>query len=41
MLKNTEKFAEEVLSVPMYPTLAKSEVEYVSDKIGEFFKGNK
>ena len=40
-LKNTEKFAEEVLSIPMYPTLTKREVKYVSDKITEFFKASK
>jgi len=40
-LKNTEKFAEEVLSIPMYPRLTKREAEYVSDKITEFLKGGK
>jgi dTDP-4-amino-4,6-dideoxygalactose transaminase len=37
-LKETEKAAKEVLSIPMYPALTKQEVEYVSDKISEFFK---
>jgi dTDP-4-amino-4,6-dideoxygalactose transaminase len=37
-LKHTEKAAEEVLSIPMYPALTKREVEYVSDKIRQFFK---
>jgi dTDP-4-amino-4,6-dideoxygalactose transaminase len=40
-LKNTEKFAGEVLSIPMYPTLTKREVKYVSEKIAEFFEGPK
>jgi dTDP-4-amino-4,6-dideoxygalactose transaminase len=40
-LKNTEKFADEVLSIPMYPTLTKREAQYVSDKITEFFEDNK
>jgi len=40
-LKNTERFAKEVLSIPMHPTVTKREVEYVSGKIREFFKGNK
>jgi dTDP-4-amino-4,6-dideoxygalactose transaminase len=40
-LKNTEEFAGEVLSIPMYPTLTKREVEYVSEKIAEFFEGHK
>jgi dTDP-4-amino-4,6-dideoxygalactose transaminase len=38
-LGNTEKFAKEVLSIPMCPTLTVSEVDYVSGKIREFFKG--
>jgi dTDP-4-amino-4,6-dideoxygalactose transaminase len=40
-LKNTEKFAEEVLSIPMYPTLTNREIKYVSDKITKFFEGPK
>jgi dTDP-4-amino-4,6-dideoxygalactose transaminase len=40
-LKNTEKSAKEVLSIPMYPGLTKREVEYVSDNITEFFEGCK
>jgi len=40
-LKNTEKVANEVLSIPMYPRLTKREVEYVSDKIREFFEARK
>ena len=39
--KNTEKFAEEVLSIPMHPGLTDREVKYVSDKIAKFFDGNK
>jgi dTDP-4-amino-4,6-dideoxygalactose transaminase len=41
VLKNTEKFAGEVLSIPMYPTLTKREVKYVSEKIAEFFEDHK
>jgi dTDP-4-amino-4,6-dideoxygalactose transaminase len=40
-LKNTDKFAKEVLSIPMCPSLTKREVEYVSEKIGQFFEGGK
>jgi dTDP-4-amino-4,6-dideoxygalactose transaminase len=40
-LKNTEKLAEEVLSIPMYPTLTNREIKYVSDKITKFFEGPK
>jgi len=40
-LKNTEKLAGEVLSIPMYPALTKHEVKYVSDKITEFSKSSK
>jgi len=39
-LKNTEKLAGEVLSIPMYPALTKYEVKYVSDKITEFSKSS-
>lgn len=37
-LKNTEKIAREVLSIPMHPKLTRDEVEYVSSKITEFVK---
>lgn len=40
-LRNTEKFAKEVLSLPIHPALTKREVEYVSQKITEFFQGFK
>jgi dTDP-4-amino-4,6-dideoxygalactose transaminase len=36
LLKNTEKFAKEVLSIPMCPGLTKHEVKYVSNKIEVF-----
>jgi perosamine synthetase len=39
-LKNTEKFAAEVLSIPMYPGLTKRDVEYVSGRIREFLEGS-
>ena len=37
-LKITEKIAQEVLSLPMYPSLAATEVEYVSERISDFQK---
>jgi dTDP-4-amino-4,6-dideoxygalactose transaminase len=37
-LQNTEKFAEEVLSIPMHPKLTKNEVAYISTKIKDFMK---
>lgn len=37
-LRNTEKFAEEVLSIPMHPKLTKNEVDYISTKIKDFAK---
>ena len=37
-LRITEKIAEEVLSLPTYPSLAATEVEYISEKISEFMK---
>jgi dTDP-4-amino-4,6-dideoxygalactose transaminase len=36
----TEKLAESGLSLPMYPELADEQIEYVSDKIKEFFVQN-
>lgn len=40
-LKNSEKLASEVLSIPMHPKLTNEEVAYVSDKIAEFTKSQK
>jgi dTDP-4-amino-4,6-dideoxygalactose transaminase len=40
-LENTEKVAKEVLSIPMYPALTTREIEYVSNKIVEFFEVSK
>jgi dTDP-4-amino-4,6-dideoxygalactose transaminase len=40
-LQNTEKFAKEVLSIPMHPGLSERELDYVSGKIREFFKSGK
>ena len=34
----TEKYKEEILSLPMQPALAKSEVEFVVDRIQEFYR---
>jgi len=36
LLKNTEKISDEVLTLPMFPHLKKSELNYISDSIGEF-----
>jgi len=33
-----EKLAEEILSLPMYPELAKEQIEYVCEKIKAFYK---
>jgi len=35
----TEKICEEILSLPIYPELTNADVEYVSGKIREFYKG--
>jgi dTDP-4-amino-4,6-dideoxygalactose transaminase len=40
-LKNTEKLADEVLSIPMHPKLTNDEVAYVSEKIAEFTERHK
>lgn len=37
-LKVTEKIAQEILSLPMFPQLTTREVDYVCQKIKEFFK---
>jgi dTDP-4-amino-4,6-dideoxygalactose transaminase len=41
MLENTEKFAQEVLSLPIYPELTKHEIEYISENMAEFLKASK
>lgn len=38
MLPESEKWAEEVLSIPMHPKLGEDEIEYVVFSIREFFK---
>ena len=35
----TEKISNEVLSLPMYPGLTKGEMDYIIDKIKDFFSG--
>ena len=35
----TEKISNEVLSLPMYPGLTKGEMDYILDKIKDFFSG--
>jgi dTDP-4-amino-4,6-dideoxygalactose transaminase len=36
--KNAEKYADECLSLPMYPSLSNGEIEYVVDHVNKFFK---
>jgi len=38
MLPNAEKWAKEVLSLPMHPNLTKEEIEYIISCIEEFFR---
>ena len=35
----TEKVSEQILSLPMYPTLSKQEIDYITQMISLFFKG--
>ncbi len=37
-LPNTEKFAKEVISLPIYPELTRGQAEYVIDSIRNFYK---
>lgn len=37
----TEKISKEVLSLPIYPTLTKEEMDYMIDNINRFLKGEK
>ena len=36
----TERISRQVLTLPMYTTLTKGEMDYMADKIKEFFSGN-
>lgn len=38
-LPATEKIANQVLTLPMYPTLTKNEINYITEKIDNFFRG--
>lgn len=38
-LKNTELCAKSVLSLPMHPQLAHSEVKYICEKIADYYRG--
>lgn len=38
MFPNAEKWAKEVLSIPMHPNLTREEIEYIVGSIEEFFK---
>ncbi len=35
----TEEISEQVLTLPMYPTLTKNQINYITEKIDTFFKG--
>ena len=37
----TEKICDEILALPIYPELANNEIEYVVDKIKQFYRFNK
>lgn len=37
-LPKTEKISQQVLSLPMYPSLTKEEMDYITNSIGEFFR---
>ena len=39
-LKVTEKVSKEVLTLPMYPALTRNEINYITDKIDVFIKGD-
>ena len=39
-LKNTEKISEQVLTLPMFSSITKSELNYIIDSIDEFFRRN-
>ena len=38
-LPKTEELADMVLTLPMYPTLGKQDIDYIALSIKEFFKG--
>jgi perosamine synthetase len=38
LLKNTERISDEILSLPMYPHLKKTEMGYIAESIREFFE---
>ncbi len=37
----TEKICQRILSLPMYPDLTKTEMDFISDSVGEFFNSYK
>jgi len=39
-LKVTETVSKEVLTLPMYPALTRNEIDYITDKIDVFIKGD-
>jgi perosamine synthetase len=39
-LPSTEKISKRVLTLPMYPTLKKEEIDYITDCIREFYEGS-
>ena len=40
-LPMTEEISEKVLTLPLYPTLAKKEIDYIIKNIKNFFLGEK
>src|SRR5208337_2452023 len=38
-LLNTEKLSNEVLSLPIYPTMSPDDVGYLVESVGQFFRG--
>jgi dTDP-4-amino-4,6-dideoxygalactose transaminase len=39
-LPNTEKISTQILALPMYPTLRKEQITYITDSITEFFENH-
>ena len=39
-LPNTERYSQEVLSLPMYPELTEEEARYIAEKINQFYFNN-
>jgi perosamine synthetase len=39
ILPVTEKISQQVLTLPLYPTITEAEIKYIADNIANFFKG--